>query len=473
MEEKKMIQVLAIEDDPFCVSIYRHYGDKMKQFALNVHHSVTLQDSLAFLDEHRDMDIILLDYRVHSTITGLQILQHIRAKGVSVPVICVTGSGNEEVAVQMMKAGASDYLVKGHLSPDILEKSIAYALDRFQEEKKVVEQEKTSVLKEMAIKSSLNALCIMDLSGKITYINPAFLKMWKYEDESEVINKTFKEFLGSEEEFKMVLDSLQGKKNWLGELSAKRKNGEEFFLQALFSRIELQGQHSQELMASFIDITQMKNVETKREALYKGIMEVFALRAEEVGNVETAGHIHRVAEYTRLIAAKLKDIDAFKDYINEKYINDVSYASMLHDVGKWRTPNEILLKAGKLTPPEWEIMKQHPLLGAEMLTPLLKDKGSNQYLKLVESVVKYHHENWDGSGYPQGLKGEDIPLSARIVSLADVYDALTSNRAYRKELTHEEAVGIIEQEKHKFDPRILKIFLESHWEFKTIRDKIT
>ena len=145
---------------------------------------------------------------------------------------------------------------------------------------------------------------------------------------------------------------------------------------------------------------------------------------------------------------------------------------MLHDVGKWRTPNEILLKPYELTEAEWKIIQQHPLLGVEMLTPLLKDKGSNQYLKLVESVILYHHERWDGKGYPEGLKGEEIPLSARIVSLADIYDALTSDRSYRKALTHEEAFEVMKKEKERFDPRIWKVFEENHLEFKKIRESV-
>ncbi len=201
-------------------------------------------------------------------------------------------------------------------------------------------------------------------------------------------------------------------------------------------------------------------------------MEVFALKAEEVGNAETSQHIHRIAAYVKFLATKLKDLEPFKEYIDEKYIEDLSYASMLHDVGKWRTPNEILLKPSSLSAAEWEIIKQHPRLGVEMLSPVLKQKGSSQYLRLVESIVLYHHERWDGSGYPEGLKGEEIPLSARIVAICDVYDALTSDRSYRKALTHEEAIEIIKKEADAFDPRILKVFLDNHLEIKKIKESI-
>lgn len=471
MADKRLIKTLIIEDDPFSVAVIQHYGENMQDIKLDVHHTINLEESLDFLDKHQEIELIFLDYRVHSKITGLEILQHIRAKGARVPVIVITGSGDEEIAIAMMKAGASDYLVKGTLSAEVLEKSIKEALEQFEKVKGIIDKEKEFILRDMAIKTSLNGVCIMDLKGVISYVNPSFITMWGYGEQEEVIGRNINTFLPAPEKFDEVLGALQNKKSWLGELIGRRKDGSAFYLQTLFSLVEYKDKKSPQIMASFIDVTRVKDVEKKREALYHGIMEVFALRAEEVGNVETAGHIHRIAVYTRFIAEKLKGIEPFQDYIDEKYINDVSYASMLHDVGKWRTPNEILLKPAQLTDVEWQVIKKHPKLGVEMLMPLLKEKGSNQYLKLVESVVLYHHERWDGTGYPEGLKGEEIPLSARIVALADMYDALTSERSYRKALTHEEAIKIIEKEKDKFDPRIWQVFMEHHWEFKTIRDR--
>ncbi|MCP4652993.1 MAG: HD domain-containing protein [Candidatus Omnitrophica bacterium] len=467
---KKTIKVLAIEDDPFFVAVFKHYGEKMKDFRLDVNHVVSLQDSLDFLDEHSEIDLIFLDYRVHSKITGLEILQHIRAKGVKAPIIVVTGSGNEEIAVLMMKAGASDYLVKGDLTADVIENSIKESLEHKMHLENIFAENKDEVLKNMAIKTSLNAVCIIDLGGFIIDSNLSFSKFWGYSEE-EVLGKNIQNFFNEPEECKKTLEALKLSKSWLGEVVGKRKDDTTFFLQALFSLLE--DGSGVRIMGSFLDITKIKEEEEKREQLYQGIMEVFALRAEAVGNVETAGHIRRIAAYTRFLAEQLRKIDVFKNEIDSKYISDLSYASMLHDVGKWRTPNEILLKPDQLTPAEWEIIKQHPRLGVEMLTPLLRDKGDNQYLKLIEDVVLYHHERWDGSGYPEGLKGELIPLSARIVALSDMYDALTSERSYRKALGHQEAVDIIKQEGEKLDPCILRVFLEHHLEFEKIRDQIS
>lgn len=469
MNKKKILRTLAIEDDPFSVAVLEHYGNRLKDFTLEINHTVNLEESLMFLDQHPTIELIFLDYRVHSKLTGLEMLQHIRAKGINVPVIVITASGNEEVAVIMLKAGASDYLVKGHLSVEVLERSIREALEQQVILKDVVGHD--SMLKDMAIKASLSGVCMTDLEGKIKYTNPSFVSMWGYEAQEDVLGKSIKDFLFHPAKFDVIIEVLKEKRSKLDEIVGKKKDGSEFYIQALFSLVDFKDEQPQEVMASFIDISKMKDSEKKKEALYRGIMEVFALRAEEVGNAETAGHVHRIAAYTQFIAKELKNIDPFKDYIDEKYVNDVSYASMLHDVGKWRTPNEILLKPTELSEAEWQIIKQHPKLGIEMLSPLLKNKGSNQYLKLVESIVLFHHERWDGSGYPEGLKGEEIPLSARIVAISDVYDALTSERSYRKALPHEEASAIMKKEEHGFDPRIWKIFIDNSQEFKRIKDK--
>lgn len=475
MEEKRKINTLIIEDDPFFVAMMENYSQKMQHYELVLCHTTSLEESMEYLDKFHDIEIIILDYLLHDKLTGLVVLQHIRAKGIKVPVIVVTGKGDEEVAVSMMKAGACDYLKKGHLSPEIIEVSVKDALAQQERFHGVVEKERQFILKDMAIKTSLNGVCITDLNKVISYVNPSLVEMWEYKSDKEVVGKMLNCLFVQPEKIDEIATYLQSKKSWIGELPAMKKDGALFYIQALFSLINytFEGEEVPQLMASFIDITKTKEIEKKREELYRGIMEVFALRAEEVGNVETAGHIHRIAAYARFIAEKLKDFEYFKAYIDDKYINDISYASMLHDVGKWRTPNEILLKPSELTRAERDIIEKHPQLGAEMLMPLLKDKGSNQYLKLVESVVLYHHEKWDGTGYPEQLKGEEIPLSARIVALADVYDALTSDRSYRKALSHEEAYVIMQKDQSSYDPRIWKIFEANQGEFKRIRDAIT
>lgn len=474
MQDKRQINALIIEDDPFFVAIMENYCKNLRNYDLNLHHTVSLEETMEYLDKRHEIEIIILDYLLHDKLTGLIVLQHIRAKGINVPVIVVTGRGDEEIAVMMIKAGACDYIKKDNLNPEVIDDAVTGALAQQERFKVIQAKEREFILKDMAIKNSLNGVCILDLNGIISYVNPSLVNMWEFVNEKDMIGKAFKNLFAMPERLDGLFTTLQSKKSWIGELTGIKKDGRIFYVQSLFSLIDysFEGVQVPQVMTSFIDITKTKEIESKREAMYRGIMEVFALRAEEVGNVETSGHIHRISAYTRYIAEKLKDLEFFKAYIDDKYINDISYASMLHDVGKWRTPNEILLKPSELTRGEREIIQKHPQLGAEMLMPLLKEKGSNQYLKLVESVVLYHHEKWDGTGYPEQLKGEEIPLSARIVALADIYDALTSDRSYRKALKHEDAFIIMQKDVNAFDPRIWKIFLDNQEEFKRIRDTI-
>ena len=148
-------------------------------------------------------------------------------------------------------------------------------------------------------------------------------------------------------------------------------------------------------------------------------------------------------------------------------------ASILHDIGKVVIPNEILLKPGKLTDTEFEEMKKHSSFGGEILgranLTYKKKTGKDSYLALARDIAMYHHEKWDGTGYPAGLKKEEIPLSARIVAICDVYDAVTTDRVYKKAWTHEKAKNmIINGRGSHFDPVITDIFISLEQEFKNI-----
>ena len=177
----------------------------------------------------------------------------------------------------------------------------------------------------------------------------------------------------------------------------------------------------------------------------------FALRMQaftEIYHEETGGHIARVGEYAAFIARELGKDDP--------YIEDIRIYAQLHDLGKVRVSREILTKPGALSKPEFEEMKRHAPYGAEML-------GDSSWLEMARNICRYHHERWDGSGYPQGLSGDDIPLEGRIVSICDVYDALREARSYKPAFTHEDACRIILEGDGRvmpghFDPMVLDVF---------------
>jgi len=144
-------------------------------------------------------------------------------------------------------------------------------------------------------------------------------------------------------------------------------------------------------------------------------------------------------------------------------------STILHDVGKVGISDSILLKEGLLTPEETTIMEEHTRIGFESLKTASHDLGEDSFLKMAMDITLCHHERWDGSGYPRGLKGEEIPLSARIVAIADVYDALTTERPYKKAFSHEEAIEIMKSESYKYDPQLFALFIENANEFNEIR----
>ncbi len=169
-------------------------------------------------------------------------------------------------------------------------------------------------------------------------------------------------------------------------------------------------------------------------------------RAAEYKDEDTGAHVQRMSHYSSAIARAMG--------LDDEFVESVLWASPMHDIGKIGIPDRVLQKPGKLDPDEWVIMRQHTTIGAE----ILKD-ASADFIKLAADIALTHHEKWDGSGYPQGMKGSDIPLAGRIVALADVFDALTSERPYKAPFPLEKALAIIKDSQGShFDPELVDVF---------------
>lgn len=186
----------------------------------------------------------------------------------------------------------------------------------------------------------------------------------------------------------------------------------------------------------------------------------------EFRDQETGYHLERMSHYSELLAEECRNRN-ISSTIDGRFIKEIAKASILHDIGKVGIRDMILLKPGKLTPEEFEEMKRHAVIGGEILGTAEKKVGFGSFLTMAKEIAYFHHEKYDGSGYPKGLKGEDIPLAARIAALADFYDALTSRRIYRNGAsTHEEVKAmIIEGEGKHFDPKVVAAFLEREGDF--------
>ena len=183
----------------------------------------------------------------------------------------------------------------------------------------------------------------------------------------------------------------------------------------------------------------------------------------------TGDHVRKTAEYVKLILQLLKENGLFADTLTDEYIKDVCSSAPLHDVGKIKVSDVILNKPGKLTDEEFEIMKSHTLAGKEVIESAMQLTTDPGYLKEASNLATYHHEKWNGTGYPKGLKGDEIPLSARIMAVSDVFDALVSKRSYKEPFSFEKAMSIIEEGAGtQFDPEIARVFIDSADEVKAI-----
>lgn len=200
---------------------------------------------------------------------------------------------------------------------------------------------------------------------------------------------------------------------------------------------------------------------------------IFAMaKLAESRDPETGAHLERVRSYCRILAQQLAAVDAFKSEVTAEYIRLIYQTSPLHDIGKVGIPDSVLLKPGRLSDREFEIMKTHTEIGAQTLSAALAQFPGIMFLQMARDIAATHHERVDGSGYPRGLRGEAIPLSGRIVALADVYDALTSKRVYKNAFAHDVAKSMIVSESGtQFDPPVVEAFLAAEAQFIAIRDR--
>lgn len=180
----------------------------------------------------------------------------------------------------------------------------------------------------------------------------------------------------------------------------------------------------------------------------------------ETRDNETGNHIRRTQRYVKALAEEMAGLPHYAQLLTPAYIELLQKSAPLHDIGKVGVPDHILLKPGKLTPEEFEIMKRHPDIGRQAIEKAEEDLGMPiEFLRIAKEIAASHHEKWDGSGYPHGLKGQDIPLAARLMAIADVYDALISQRPYKQPMSHEAAVELIHVGRGThFDPEVVDAF---------------
>jgi putative two-component system response regulator len=249
-----------------------------------------------------------------------------------------------------------------------------------------------------------------------------------------------------------------------------------FHLEEVYARVatHLKLHRLQTEMKEYNEKLQKVVKEQVKEISDSQMATIFAIaKLAESRDDDTGKHLERVQMICRAIALKLSMHKSYSTLITRTYAENIFYACPLHDIGKVAIPDNILLKPGKLTSEEFEIMKTHAALGAETLSEVLDKYPNNYFIKMGIAIARHHHERWDGKGYPDGLAKNNIPLSARIMSVVDVYEAVRSKRCYKPSLAHKETCDIVIQGAGtQFDPDITAAFWEIHEEIQRIYESI-
>ncbi len=453
MLEKIPLRVLILEDRPVDAELIL-YELKRSGYHCN---SIRVDTQEAYLKAIEEIpDIILADYSLPQ-FTALQALHLLQERGLDIPFIVVTGTISEEAAVETMIEGAADYLLKDRLGR--LGQAVQRALQQkaLRDEKRRSEQalrlseDKFS----KAFRISPDAISITRLSdGLIIEINEGFTRLTGFTAE-DAIGRSALAFniwanLDESQRFYSSIQLYQEISNM--ECVFKKKEGAPWFGLISARIIEVNSEIC--VIAIIRDITERKLAELELQHAHQELALAYDATIEgwsrvlDLRDKETEGHTQRVTEMTIRLARALG--------VPDDQIVHIRRGALLHDIGKMAIPDSILQKPGPLTSEEWLEMRRHPEYAYHMLSPI-------SYLNPALDIPYCHHEHWDGTGYPRGLKGDEIPISARIFSIVDVWDALLSNRPYRKGCTEETVLEYIRKYSGiYFDPHLVESFLELH-----------
>ena len=490
-------------NEPLRVVIVEDYHDDAELMALRLEEEgfnpdwqrvETEEEFLKALEEKPDF--ILADWSLPD-FSGMRALELLNESGHDIPLILVSGSIGEEAAINALHAGASDYILKDRSKR--LGQSVRRTLEsrRHQQEKERAEAELKRRLAELEVLykisaslrylEGLNKILKTLLSQTLDTLNTDTGSIWLTDLDSSklrmfsasgwftelddveleagecLVGDTY--LLGEPIISPEIASDPRLSKKALGKIPAGWGGAlvplhiDEKNIGVMVVAVPLPREVSANEMKMLSSIAEIAGIAVHRirliedlqaasEALVTAYHETIKgwAGALELRDQETEGHSERVTDMTLKLAKKLG--------IADDQLIHIYRGSLLHDIGKMGISDMILLKPGPLDDREWEIMRQHPRYAYELLVSI-------DYLKPALNIPYYHHEKWDGSGYPLGLKGEEIPLEARIFAVADVYDALTSDRPYRKAWSEEQALEHIRAQSGKhFDPQLVEIFLK-------------
>jgi PAS domain S-box-containing protein len=371
----------------------------------------------------------------------------------------MTSYGNERIAVEALKSGALDYVVKSPESMLDMPHLAGKALDQWNSRADRIHMQRALSDSEaqfrLLAENASDMIARLSLNGEMYYVSPACKTILGYSPDEltglniiDLIHETDRQSVRN-----MLKQTANEDLSFTATYRARQKNGDHIWLETSARAIlEPTSGDVIEIQSASRDITERKRAEEALQQAHNQLSDAYErtiegwVRALDLRDRETEGHTQRVTEITIRVATQLG--------FSEEELSHIKRGALLHDMGKIAIPDEILQKPGPLNEAEWARMRQHPQYAYDMLAPI-------EYLRPALEIPYYHHERWDGSGYPHGWKGEKIPLSARLFAIVDVWDALRSDRPYRKAIPRDQVIAYIKENSSLlFDPKLVEHFLK-------------
>ncbi len=450
------INILLIEDeDPHAELIERAFESQGGH--VKIHRVKSLTEARAHM-LIQDPSLIIADWRLPDGESMELLPNHLDP--LATPIILMTSYGNERIAVEALKSGALDYVVKSPESmldmPHLAERAIGQWVaraERIHMQRALLDSEAQFRL---LAENASDMISRLSTTGQMLYVSPACQSILGYSPEELTGTSSFD--IIHEEDRQNIDDLFTGRlfdttRDATVTYRALHKDGNYVWLEtSAHAIVDDKSVSIIEIHSSSRDITERKKAEKALQDAHENLQEAYQrtiegwVRALDLRDRETEGHTQRVMELAIKFARTL-------GLFSEEEISHIRRGALLHDMGKMAIPDEILQKPGPLNEQEWEKMRQHPRYAYEMLSPIA-------YLQPALEIPFCHHERWNGSGYPRGLKGEEIPLSARLFAIIDVWDALCSDRPYRKAMPKAEVISYLREKSGElFEPRLVDIFL--------------
>ncbi len=415
--------------------------------------------------EKNPIDLILLDMMM-PIMDGLQTCKKLQSNPqyADIPIIFLTAKNDEESLIAAFEAGAVDYISKPFLRRELLAR-VATQLKLRTAQKHLAEElsENKELLKQYRDIVDINSFVTKtDLLGRITYANDKFCEISGYTRE-ELLGESHKIIRHEDVStalYEEMWSVIQSKQVWSGILKNRKKDGSSYYVDTIVSPIFDSKGEIIEYISLRTNITEIVELKNEIVADQKELLMTLGYVGESRSK-ETAYHVRRVAEYARILG---------KAYgLSDQEADSLWAVAPMHDIGKIGIPDAILNKPGKLESEEYEVMKGHAHIGWSFF------KNSPRPLLQAAAIVAYeHHEKWDGTGYPRGIRGEEIHIFGRITAIADVFDALGTKRVYKPAWTLDEVLDYLKEQREKqFDPHLVDLVLANIEAFKAIQKEFS